>query len=83
MIAASARERASLLASRVPSPAHLAGLITQRARLFDILNRHVRPEDAKCTDVGLVLAVYGRWLEQSEAHIGDPGDGVALEKESA
>lgn len=48
----------------------IARIQAQRARLYAILDRHVRPEDAKCTDVGLVLAVYGRWLEQSSAHIG-------------
>lgn len=54
---------------------------TQRYRLFDILNRHVRAEDDVLTDRDFILKVFHRWSEDASGHIGDPADSVILDKE--
>lgn len=60
----------------------LAQIEKQRARLFDCLNRFVRAEDETLTTFGLVSVVFERWAEDSNVHLGDPADGVILEKEA-
>lgn len=54
----------------------------QRDRLFDILNRHVSAGDGLRKDRDFIVQVFRRWAENTNAHIGDPADGVILEKES-
>lgn len=45
-----------------------------RERLADILNRHVRVQDAGVSDRDFVEAVVKRWRDAVEAHHGDPNE---------
>lgn len=61
----------------------LAIIQKQRARLFDILNRHVRAGDDIFNDRSFIMKVFRRWSDESNSHIGDPADGVILDKEAS
>lgn len=55
---------------------------TGRQRFIDLTRRFIELGDEKLSDRDLVCIVFARWRKNSEAHIGDVGDGVDM-RESA